>query len=211
MDVKIYLGLAIILMLLWYLNRNTEKQEQEGGGEEREVEVRQERQERKESNKASDLVFLDVQLAGSDVGRIVIRLFQDVTPRTCENFRQLCVTGRYKGTPFHRIIKGFMIQGGDFTNGDGTGGMSIYGEKFEDENFQLRHDQPGLLSMANSGPHTNGSQFFITVAPQPHLDGKHVVFGQVIQGYELVQKMENIPTEGDQPVYPCEIVNCGSI
>ena len=115
----------------------------------------------------------------------------------------------YKGTPIHRVIKGFMIQGGDITNGDGTGGHSIYGAQFPDEGFQLNHTQSGLLSMANAGPNTNNSQFFITTAPAPHLDGKHVVFGRVIKGYEYIQQIENIPTHGDAPTMPCTIVNCG--
>jgi peptidyl-prolyl isomerase D len=115
----------------------------------------------------------------------------------------------YKNSGFHRVIKKFMLQGGDFTNHNGTGGKSIYMEKFEDENFDLKHDRPFLLSMANAGPNTNGSQFFITTVPNPHLDGKHVVFGKVTQGFNLVRKIENYPTVSDKPVKDIIIVNCG--
>jgi len=141
-------------------------------------------------------------------------------PKTAENFRALCTgekgTGTlgkplsYQGSGFHRVIKGFMCQGGDFTAGNGTGGESIYGEKFEDEGFPAKHDRPFLLSMANSGPNTNGSQFFITVAPTAHLDGKHVVFGEVIKGKSLVRQIENYPTgQGDLPTAPIVIEACG--
>ncbi|NWX92538.1 PPID isomerase, partial [Nothoprocta pentlandii] len=144
------------------------------------------------------------------VGRIVFELFADVVPKTAENFRALCTgekgagptTGKplhYKGCPFHRIIKQFMVQGGDFSNQNGTGGESIYGEKFEDENFHYKHDKPGLLSMANAGPGTNGSQFFITTVPTSHLDGKHVVFGQVIKGMGVVKILENVEVNGEKP------------
>lgn len=166
-------------------------------------------------------VYLDVVIEQVGAGRIVIELFDKITPKTCENFRQLC-TGEannnsmerfqmsYRGTPFHRIIKGFMIQGGDITRGDGTGGHSIYGERFSDENFALRHDRAGLLSMANAGPNTNGSQFFITTQPAPHLDGKHVVFGRVISGMEIVSMMENLPTDqNDRPLSRCYISGSG--
>ncbi len=145
-------------------------------------------------------VAVDVTIGGEPAGTITFELFADVVPKTADNFRALCTgekgTGAsgkplaYAGSPFHRIIPGFMIQGGDFTNGNGTGGESIYGARFEDENFQLSHTEPGLLSMANAGPNTNGSQFFITVAETPWLDGKHVVFGKVVDGMDVVKAME---------------------
>ena len=149
---------------------------------------------------ANPKVALDVSIGGEPAGTLTLELFADVVPKTAENFRALCTgekgTGKsgkplsYAGSPFHRIIPGFMIQGGDFTRGNGTGGESIYGEKFADENFERKHTSPGLLSMANAGPNTNGSQFFITVAETPWLDGKHVVFGQVVDGMDVVKTME---------------------
>lgn len=145
-------------------------------------------------------VAVDVTIGDEPAGTITLELRADVVPKTAENFRALCTgekgmgeSGKplsYAGSPFHRIIPGFMIQGGDFTRGNGTGGESIYGEKFEDENFELKHDGPGILSMANSGPDSNGSQFFITVAATDWLDGRHVVFGKVVDGMDTVQKME---------------------
>jgi len=164
-------------------------------------------------------VFFDVTVAGENIGRIVFELFKDVVPKTVENFRALCVghttdsgkTLHYKGSIFHRIIKDFMIQGGDFTNFNGTGGESIYGNKFEDENFNIKHDKPFLLSMANAGPGTNGSQFFITTVPTPHLDNKHVVFGKVLKGSDVVRELESIEKDGEKPVKECKIENCGEL
>ncbi|XP_073748524.1 peptidyl-prolyl cis-trans isomerase D isoform X3 [Callorhinus ursinus] len=164
----------------------------------------------KPSNPSNPRVFFEVDIGGERVGRIVLELFADIVPKTAENFRALCTgekgigptTGKplhFKGCPFHRIIKKFMIQGGDFSNQNGTGGESIYGEKFEDENFYYKHDQEGLLSMANAGCNTNGSQFFITTVPTPHLDGKHVVFGQVIQGMGVARILENVEVKGEKP------------
>ncbi|CAI5784169.1 peptidyl-prolyl cis-trans isomerase D [Podarcis muralis] len=176
----------------------------------------------KPSSPSNPRVFLDVDVGGERAGRIVLELFADVVPKTAENFRALCTgekgigpaTGKplhYKGCPFHRIIKKFMIQGGDFSHQNGTGGESIYGEKFDDENFHYKHDQPGLLSMANSGCNTNGSQFFITTVPTPHLDGKHVVFGQVIKGMGVVKLLENVEVKEEEPAKLCIIAECGEL
>lgn len=167
-------------------------------------------------------VWFDITIGGNPAGKVVFELFKNVVPLTAENFRALCtgekgvgkagVPLHFKGCSFHRCISNFMIQGGDFTRGDGTGGESIYGAKFEDENFSVDHTVPGLLSMANSGPATNGSQFFVTTVPTPHLNNKHVVFGRVIRGYGVVKAVESEPTDGNsRPSKACIIADCGEL
>lgn len=164
-------------------------------------------------------VFFDIAVGDQPAGRVVFELYSDVVPKTAENFRALCTgemgqgqSGKplhFKGSRFHRIIPGFMCQGGDFTSGDGRGGESIYGHKFEDENFQLRHVDPGTLSMANAGPNTNGSQFFICTAATPWLDGKHVVVGRVVEGNEVIDAMEAVGSSSGATSNAVEITDCG--
>jgi len=167
-------------------------------------------------------VFFDVTIGGEAAGRVTMELFAHCVPKTAENFRALCTGEKgvgsfgkplhYKGSAFHRVIPNFMCQGGDFTAGNGTGGESIYGEKFEDENFEMKHTQPGVLSMANAGPGTNGSQFFLCTVATPHLDGKHVVFGTVVDGMNVVRAVEAI---GSSPSGSTSkdvvIADCGEI
>nr|XP_039268929.1 peptidyl-prolyl cis-trans isomerase-like [Styela clava] len=160
-------------------------------------------------------VFMDISIGGAPSGRIVLELRGDVVPKTAKNFEELCcrkeVGKGFKGSSFHRIIPGFMCQGGDFTRGNGTGGESIYGDKFEDENFDLKHTGPGILSMANAGPNTNGSQFFLCTAQTKWLDGKHVVFGKVVDGMDVVQKMEAVGCQSGKPSKTVKIQDCGKI
>ncbi|KAK9451454.1 cyclophilin-like domain-containing protein [Limtongia smithiae] len=170
---------------------------------------------------SNPIVFFDVNLGSQPIGRIKFQLFKDKLPKTAENFRQLCtgeykvngVPQGYKGSRFHRIIKDFMIQGGDFLRNNGTGSMSIYGTTtFADEGFEFQHE-PFSLSMANSGPNTNGCQFFISCAALPHLDKKHVVFGRVIEGQDVVRKIEHVPTDDSDKPSPLDviIVQCGEM
>lgn len=151
-------------------------------------------------------IFFDIYIGDTYSGKIEIKLYDNIVPKTTNNFRTLVKEKKYDKTIFHRVIKDFMIQGGDYTNYDGTGGLSIYGDKFEDENFKLKHNKPGLLSMANSGPNTNGSQFFITTKSVHHLDNKHVVFGEVVNGMDIVELIENTNTDNqDRPINDCII------
>lgn len=164
--------------------------------------------------RAKPRCYLDIKVGSENIGRVVIELHSDIVPRTVDNFRALCTGEKgmgYKGCPFHRIIPQFMCQGGDFTNQNGTGGRSIYGNKFDDENFDLKHKGPGTLSMANSGPNTNGSQFFICLDKTDWLDGKHVVFGHVIEGMDVVRKMEKYGTQSGKTSQPVIISECGEL
>eukprot|EP01114_Cavostelium_apophysatum_P002202 TRINITY_DN1191_c0_g1_i1.p1 TRINITY_DN1191_c0_g1~~TRINITY_DN1191_c0_g1_i1.p1 ORF type:complete len:201 (+),score=31.79 TRINITY_DN1191_c0_g1_i1:120-722(+) len=166
-------------------------------------------------------VFFDIQIGNQKAGRLVFELRPDVVPKTAENFRALCTGEKgkgtsgmalhYKGCVFHRIIPGFMCQGGDITSGDGRGGESIYGRRFNDENFTLKHTTPGLLSMANAGKNTNGSQFFITVAPTPWLDGKHTVFGSLVEGQDILKKMEATGSQSGMTSEKVMIIDCGQL
>eukprot|EP00611_Tribonema_gayanum_P032297 TRINITY_DN957_c0_g1_i1.p1 TRINITY_DN957_c0_g1~~TRINITY_DN957_c0_g1_i1.p1 ORF type:complete len:194 (-),score=70.05 TRINITY_DN957_c0_g1_i1:274-792(-) len=170
---------------------------------------------------ANPVVYFDMTIGGQPAGRIEMTLRKDVVPNTAENFRALCTgekgVGRmgkplhFKGSSFHRVITDFMCQGGDFTKGNGTGGESIYGEKFRDENFTLKHTGPGILSMANAGPNTNGSQFFLCTVPTPWLDGKHCVFGSVTKGMEVVRAIEAVGSSSGKTSKPVVIADCGQL
>ncbi len=164
------------------------------------------------SNPNNPRVFFDISAGTQPLGKVIMELYANIVPKTAENFRALC-TGQkgfgFKGSSFHRVIPGFMCQGGDFTKHNGTGGKSIYGEKFADENFKIKHGAPGALSMANAGPNTNGSQFFLTTSQTAWLDGAHVVFGRVIGGYDVVKKVESYGSEEGNTSAKIIITDCG--
>ncbi|NXL10952.1 PPIL6 protein, partial [Mesembrinibis cayennensis] len=174
----------------------------------------------REEYKQHVFVYLEIAIEEQPIGRLLFELFSDACPRTCENFRALCTGGAtsprdgreltYKNSLFHRLVKNGWIQGGDIITGKGDGGESIYGPTFEDESFSIRHMGRGVLGMANKGRHSNGSQFYITLQPTPYLDKKYVAFGQLIEGTEVLQRLEAVPTHNERPTVACKIINCGT-
>ncbi len=217
---NIFIFFFVIIIFLYIFNKKTVKNIPDKIKNKVKINIKDKNYKDKENKeekklptkKPEDLVYMDIGFNGQFIGRITIKLFSNIVPKTCKNFRTLCENTSYKDSPFHRIISDFMIQGGDFTNGDGTGGKSIYGETFEDENFKLKHNKKYLLSMANAGPNTNGSQFFILTGPAQHLDGKHVVFGEVIHGFSLIDGLNKVPTdETDRPNDNYTILDCGLV
>lgn len=227
MDLYIYIIIALIILIAAYLiyvyffKKNTNSIENNTINNEHFNQKDIKEDEGKVIKKNNDSIegnpYFIISIDGKEEGKLKFELFDEEVPKTCANFRYLCVKGLedkkdacYKDSIFHRVIEEFMIQGGDFTNFDGTGGKSIYGDSFEDENFNLKHNQPGLLSMANSGPNTNGSQFFITLKETPWLDDKHVVFGILLEGFELIKKIELLEKDdNNKPLVEVKIIECG--
>ena len=196
-------------------NPSAEDREEEGGeGEGGSAATEEGAEPAAKRSKRAPRVYMEIKIGSEAAGRIVVELFSNMVPRTAENFRALCTGEKgygYRGSPFHRVIPQFMCQGGDFTAQNGTGGKSIYGLKFEDENFKLKHTGPGVLSMANSGPNTNSSQFFICTAKTEWLDNKHVVFGHVVDGMDVMRKMEKVGTQSGKTSRPVVISDCGEL
>ncbi|XP_005607244.2 peptidyl-prolyl cis-trans isomerase E isoform X1 [Equus caballus] len=194
-----------------FSGKTLEENKEEEGSEPPKVET-QEGEPAAKKARSNPQVYMDIKIGNKPAGRIQMLLRSDVVPMTAENFRCLCTHEKgfgFKGSSFHRIIPQFMCQGGDFTNHNGTGGKSIYGKKFDDENFILKHTGPGLLSMANSGPNTNGSQFFLTCDKTDWLDGKHVVFGEVTEGLDVLRQIEAQGSKDGKPKQKVIIADCG--